>query len=192
FLTLNTIFFDMKNSRLKYCAFLILIFGHLVGCEMIGIKGDTEFLKETPKTFYTLDNSLSSYSELEQVLISCYSQARSDFGGLILRGKGTDILAVPERRISASFADYGRLNPGTGTYNSIYSAQYELISKANTILYTDENKDIIWPSEEQRNYVIDQAKFFRAFAYRSLGELFGGVPLVTELYTTPKYDFERA
>lgn len=177
----------MKNRFFKYYIFFFMTIIGLFSCE-----SDEEFLKENPQTFYTLDNSLSSSNEIEQVLISCYSQARSDFGGLELRGKGSDILAVPERRISASFSDYGRLNPETGTYNAIYSNFYRLISKANTILYTDENKDIAWTSEEKRKYVIAQAKFFRAFAYRSLGELYGGVPIVTEIYTTPKYDFERA
>ena len=37
-----------------------------------------------------------------------------------------------------------------------------------------------------------QARFFRAFAYRNLGELYGGVPLVTEITTTPRYDFKRS
>ena len=36
-----------------------------------------------------------------------------------------------------------------------------------------------------------QARFFRAFCYRNLGELYGGVPIVTEITTSPRYDFER-
>jgi len=178
----------MKIKLFKYFVlfFLMVLIG-LFGCE-----SDKELLEENPKTFYTTDNSLESSSEMEQLIVTCYSKFRRSFGGLILRGKGTDILAVPERRISASFSDYGKLNPDYGVYNSIYSTHYDLIKTANTILYTDENEDILWSSEENRKSVIAQAKFFRAYAYKSLGELYGGVPLVKKIHTTPKYDFERA
>jgi hypothetical protein len=37
-----------------------------------------------------------------------------------------------------------------------------------------------------------QARFFRAFAYRNLAELFGGVPIVTEITTSPRFDYQRA
>ena len=37
-----------------------------------------------------------------------------------------------------------------------------------------------------------EAKFFRAFGYRALVYLFGGVPLVLEEVTSPRADFVRA
>ncbi len=48
------------------------------------------------------------------------------------------------------------------------------------------------PSAQDKAYVVAQAKLFRAFAYRNLGELFGGVPLVTKVETTPRFDYVRS
>ena len=53
-------------------------------------------------------------------------------------------------------------------------------------------ENIVWASEEEKARVIAEARFFRAFAYRNLGELYGGVPLVTELATEPRYDYTRS
>jgi hypothetical protein len=39
---------------------------------------------------------------------------------------------------------------------------------------------------------VAQARFFRAFAYRNLAELFGGVPIVTDVAKVARYDYERA
>ena len=59
-------------------------------------------------------------------------------------------------------------------------------------MYAAELPQISWTSEAEKLYVMAQARFFRAFAYRNLGELYGGVPLVTEITTTPRYDFKRS
>lgn len=182
----------MKNTRIKYYLFSLFLFIGLFSCE-----SDEEFLKETPKTFYTLDNAFTSSNQVDQVLIACYSQVRTSLvnsrsTARVLRGNGTDVLDVPARRISTTFSDYSQLSPQTGIYNSIYSDYYRLISRANTALMAANSEEISWSSEAAKNYAIAQAKFFRAYAYRSLGELFGGVPLVEEVYTTAKYDFERS
>ncbi len=179
----------MKNKIYKI-VFLVALIGFF-SCE-----SDDEFLKESPKTFYTLDNAFTSSTQVDQVLISCYSQIRelmisSTATARALSGNGTDVLDVPERRISTSFSDYSQLSPLTGQYNDIYSAYYQLISKANTALYAANLESISWSSDEAKNYAVAQAKFFRAYAYRNLGELFGGVPIVEKIYASAKYDFER-
>jgi hypothetical protein len=180
----------MKNKILNI--FLLFFILHLIGCE-----SDEDFLTENPKTFYTLENAFTSSSQVDQALISCYSQIRvlmigSSAMNQALKGNGTDVLDVPERRISNTFADYSQLSPQTGLYNQIYSNLYQLISKANTALYGASLENIDWSSEEAKNYAIAQAKFFRAWGYRNLGELYGGVPIVDEIITSAKYDFERS
>jgi hypothetical protein len=99
---------------------------------------------------------------------------------------------VPIFRNSEAFSDYSRLNPQFGDYNSIYSTFYQLISRANTALYAANSEEIKWTSEENQKYAIAQAKFFRAYGYMNLGELFGGVPIVDQIITVPKFDFERS
>ena len=67
-----------------------------------------------------------------------------------------------------------------------------LVSYANATLIGVEAGNLTWSDEAYRDYVIAQAKFFRGFAFMTLGELFGGVPLVDHLITEPKFDFVRS
>lgn len=159
---------------------------------------DFKFLEEKPETFYTIDNTFSSTAQVDQVLISCYSQVRymliseSNTFYAYRGGNGTDMYDVPTIRRSSRFNDYGILNPMNRIYYDIYTYWYQLISKANLAIYAAELPIMKWPSETEKAYTLAQARFFRAFCYRNLGELFGGVPIVTEIITTPRYDFVRA
>ncbi len=183
----------MKNIILKNSLILLLIFGFF-SCEK-----DDEFLKENPETFYTVDNIFSTSAQVDQVLVSIYSHLRDLWANpteqrwiFDFRGKGTDMYDVPVIRRSNTFSDYGTINPNHDTFYQVYSTWYYVVSRANLALYAAELPQISWASAEEKAYVVAQAKFFRAYAYKNLGELFGGVPLVTEIYTQPRYDFERS
>ncbi|MFP4367766.1 MAG: RagB/SusD family nutrient uptake outer membrane protein, partial [Bacteroidales bacterium] len=158
---------------------------------------DEEFIKEVPNTFYTLENAFSTASQVDAAIVACYQHTRAIYnpGGnnaWTLKGKGTDVIDVPLLRISNTLSDYSRNDPEKGEYNSIYSTFYQLISKANTALFAAELEQIQWGSEEEKSYAVAQAKFFRAFAYRNLGQLYGGVPIVDEIVTEPRFDFVRS
>jgi len=182
----------MKNKIFKYYI-LTIIAVSLFSCET-----DDDFLKETPKTFYTVDNAITAPAQINQVLLACYQQCRELNANSesrevrVLAGSGTDVMDVPPFRNQFAFSDYTQINPLNNDINTIYSAFYQLISKANTALYGANSEEVSWSSEENKKYAIAQAKFFRAYGYRNLGELFGGVPLVDQIITTPKFDFERS
>jgi hypothetical protein len=99
---------------------------------------------------------------------------------------------VPSIRRSNSFNNYGTINANSGIFNSNYSAWYQIIAKANLAIYSANLPNITWPSPTAKANTLAQARFFRAFAYRNLGELFGGVPIVTEISTSARYDFKRS
>lgn len=174
----------------------LAIFLFVISCN------DGEFLKEEPETFYTIDNIFSTAQQVNQVLTTCYERVRDiycpydNYSELNVwsysMGNGTDIFDVPTIRYSYRFNDYSIINPEYSVFNSVYSAFYYLINSANTALYAANKENISWDSEKEKNYILAQARFFRAFAYRNLGELFGGVPLVTEITTTPRYDYRRS
>lgn len=69
---------------------------------------------------------------------------------------------------------------------------YQLISKANLAISAAESPNLKWPSEKDRQYALAQARFFRALAYKNLAELYGGVPIVTEVISEPRFDYIRA
>ena len=175
--------------------------GLLVISSMLFSCNDNDFLTEDPETFYTIDNIFTTSSQVDQVITSCYEQVRYiycpqetwdlDFYAYCL-GNGTDMYDVATIRLANRFNDYSILNSETKGFYSVYSALYQLINIANTALMAADLENIVWASEEEKARVIAEARFFRAFAYRNLGELYGGVPLVTELATEPRYDYTRS
>lgn len=181
----------MKNV-IKYISIILAVFS-LAACD------DSEFLEEKPKTFYTRDNAFSTSAQVDQAVIACYSHVRVMFTAVeenttafaFRCGNGTDMYDVATIRRGNRFNDYGILNASNNVFYTNFSHWYQLISKANLALYASSLPGIEWDSESDKKYEEAQARFFRAFAYRNLGELYGGVPIVTEITTTPRYDFQR-
>jgi hypothetical protein len=180
----------LLNKQIWFLIFLLT----LISCE-----SDKEFLTEKPVTFYTPDNAFSSSAQIDQVLVGIYSQLRDIWANpteqgwiFVFRGNGSDMFDVPSIRRSSTFNNYGTINPQHSNFLNIYSAWYQVIAKANLAIYAAELPQISWSSDQEKAYTLAQARFFRAFAYRNLGELFGGVSIVTEISKTPRYDFERA
>ena len=163
---------------------------------------DEDFLEENPETFYTVDNIFTGQDQVDQVISTCYLRVRhmfcpyNNWGELdqwsYRMGNGTDMFDVPTIRYSYRFNDYAILNSESGVYRTVYSNYYYLITSANTAIYAANKDGITWDSEASKKAAIAEARFFRAFAYRNLGELFGGVPLVKETTTSPRYDYERS
>lgn len=181
---------------LNYILASLLVVPAWTGCD------NTEFLTEDPETFYTIDNVFATSEQVNQVITTCYNRVRNiycpcdNYSNLNVwsysMGNGTDVFDVPTIRLSYRFNDYSIINSLNAVFYDTYSAFYQLINSSNTALYAADLEKIEWNSENDKKYVVAQARFFRAFAYRNLGELFGGVPLVTEITTTPRYDYSRS
>ncbi|MDR0844712.1 MAG: RagB/SusD family nutrient uptake outer membrane protein, partial [Tannerella sp.] len=94
-------------------------------------------------------------------------------------------------RKGETFSDYSVINPNHSFFYEMFTTWYYVIGRSNLALYAAELPQISWASASDKAYVIAQAKFFRAYAYMNLAELFGGVPKVTEIATTPRYNYTR-
>lgn len=183
--------FEFKRLKVYICLFLILF----TGCD------DNTFLREKSETFYTIENIFTTSSQVSQIVTSCYEQIRSiycpedtwdlEFDAYKL-SNGTDLFDVPTIRFGNRFNDYSILSSQSGTYYKVYTGFYQLINIANTAIAAAELDHIVWSDEAEKKQTIAEARFFRAFAYRNLGELYGGVPLVTGLITEPRYDYTRS
>lgn len=194
----NLIFlFDMmKTLKYKINIGMIALTFIAVSCE------DGAFLREDPQSFYTIENVYKTASQVQQTVTGCYESVRSLYctSAPIMfspthyyqGNNGTDMFDVPNGRDAASLNDYSMLSPQKDVYTNVYASFYQLINVANTALAAAELKQIIWESEEVKAQAVAQARFFRAFAYRNLGELYGGVPIVKELTTSPRYDYQRS
>ncbi len=184
----------MKNIKILYFILIAILLINITGCE-----NDDKFLEEKPSTFYTVDNAFSSSTQIDQVLLAIYAQMRDLWANpneegwiFVLRGNGTDMFDVPSIRRGNTFNNYGNINPDNGNFYNIYSTWYQMISRANLALYAAAQTQISWSSDAEKAYTIAQAKFFRAFAYKNLAELFGGVPIVEDITIVPAYNYKRA
>lgn len=180
----------MNTKILSKSLILIFLLNAFISCD------DTRFLQENPETIYTMDNVFSSEAQINQAIISCYSHIRNitaleNQSMIFWKGGGTDLMEYGHNRIGSSMNNYTRFNPEHNTIYGLYNDFYKIISRANLALYGASLPEILWSSQEAKTYAIAQAKFFRAYAYGNLVELWGGVPLVTEVINTAKVDFKR-
>lgn len=159
---------------------------------------DKEFLKENPPATYTDQNIFTSSQQVDQILIYNYNAIRKLMScnaigyALNFKYNGTDMYDCPSTRMGQQFNDYSKISPLHASFLSTYSVFYKMINQSNLAIYASDLPQIKWASEQEKIYILAQARFFRAFCYRNLGELFGGVPIVTEIANTPKYDYKRA
>ncbi|GGM90357.1 hypothetical protein GCM10010967_24180 [Dyadobacter beijingensis] len=158
-----------------------------------------DFLNESPVAQLNPEAVLTTKSGFESYITGLHVAAREEFAGLdglhahVTMNMGTDV-GTPSLT-TYNFVDYNvTLTP---TYQG---AQYywdwaytRMLSRANTIITYAEKPEnsSIWASEAERNAVIAEAKFFRAYTHNLLANLYGGVPIVEEVFSGPKTDFVR-
>ena len=180
----------MKIINIK--VFVLVSLLTLMGCN------DDEFLKEDPKTFYTTDNIFSSGTQVDQSLITIYNADRrlrtgnNTFGRGVPQGKGTDTFVTPGFRRGDNFSDYSNINPDDSRISAMFNEHYRIISYANATLSAAEGEGVNFESESIRANVVAQAKFFRARTYGSLAQLWGGVSIVSEVASEPRFDYVRS
>lgn len=186
----------MKTLKYKIGIGLIALFPMVSSCD------DAAFLREKPESFYTIENVFKTPGQVKQVITGCYETVRGIYCTsapiffspmhYYQGSNGTDMFDVPNGRDGQSMNDYSILNSQYNVYNEVYSEFYRLINQANIAIAAAELKQLVWDSEEDKQQTLAEAYFFRAYAYMNLGELFGGVPLVAELTSVPRYDYKRA
>lgn len=182
----------MKKNYICSGLLAVLLSSGFTGCN------DTNYLLENPKTFYTIDNIFSSSSQVEQALISVYSYHRDMLANpeekhefFFWKSNATDVMDVAYGGIGNAMTNYSNFTPDKDIIKNLYNYWYKLINASNLVIKAADLPHIKWDSETDKEYVIAQARFFRAFAHCNLAELWGGVPIVTEVYEAPKYDFAR-
>lgn len=179
----------MKTRKYLALALTALSLG-VTGCN------DEDFLKEKPETIYTLENSFNTVDQVQASVDNQYQHIRYWFqNNFFLKGIGADYLDAPGWRCgggSSGTSNFAAWSSDYGTTYGIYEAMYMLVAYCNQTLDGIAGSELTYDNEAQKNSFIAQSRFFRGFAYLTLGELFGGVPVVTQFYETPRYDFTRS
>lgn len=157
------------------------------------------FLDETPLDFLTPENAYRGPEDIEQAIVGLHSTVRVLFARndkkstTIMTALGTDLAYFGEDPGGGPMTDYAtHLTPNSVSPN-VWKSAYQIIQRANVLIESINNmEDVVWDSEAQKNAALAEAKFFRAFAYRTLVTLYGDVPIVTEAFNYVKTDFVRA
>ncbi len=185
----------MKNINISVVCFFMLTLLLHTSC-------DDSVLIEEPQGFLSPENSFNSPEGVEAAINELHRRARSlrtnegdmwpniegDKAITTIYASGTDIawFIVPSQNF---FSDYSTINPTNIIARNYWRMLYKIISNANTVITRVNNSTL---DEAEKNLFLGKARFFRAFAYRYLVHLYGGVPIIREEITGPTLDFTRS
>nr|HPM32309.1 RagB/SusD family nutrient uptake outer membrane protein [Chryseolinea sp.] len=150
----------------------------------------SDFLDEKPIDFLSTANAFSNKDDFNASINNLYGLVRTEF---FTRNDYNPMEYIYHTDITYQIAN-GNSNfntefgPQSG-WNNHWGWLYKIVSEANTVLSRIPSSQL---SDADKVAFEAKAKFFRAFGYRNLAYLFGGVPLITEEITTEKVDFVRA
>lgn len=160
-----------------------------------------DLLEEEPLADLNTLSVLKTRQGFENYIISLHKAARDEMTGqsdatnyFYIMYNGTDIASHGNNSINNT--DYNNaFTPTVSTVRYVWDWAYlQMILRSSTVIFYAQMPELndIWDNEEDKNAVIAEAKFFRAYTYNMLANLYGGVPLVDTVFTKPKTDFVRA
>lgn len=170
-------------------------------CLMASIVScNDDFLYETPLSYLSADNTLVSAAGFETYLTGLSWAAREEYSQddntyFITNFPGTDVGedAGAEYFTYRNWVSY--LTPVTPEVDANWNWAYgTMLPQANTVIVYANKEELqdIWESEAQKNAVIAEGRFYRAYSHNLLANLYGGVPIVDTIQNAPKFDFVRA
>lgn len=157
-----------------------------------------DLLNEEPKDFLTPENSYINKAGYEAALASIYSSIRTNFYAATGLNEDFDMLAIDNdynvlcsgKDVYTEYFYWNTLNPDNGIVKKWWQRLYTSIFNCNVIINRAEGTNVKWNSEREKNAIIGEAKFLRAFFYRFLANMWGNAPLVLEETTAPKFDYK--
>ncbi|MDR3267634.1 MAG: RagB/SusD family nutrient uptake outer membrane protein [Tannerella sp.] len=154
---------------------------------------ENKFLEEKPLSIYAAENSLVTNADYNAAVVHLYNRVRYMLYEQQVDGRNAFWYATD---LAFAAHDENKLNKYaafmTPTYDQpvqIYNNLYVIVNQANLILTRLENANL---PDADKNAFRGEALFFRAFGYRILANLFGGVPLILTEVDKPRRDFVRA
>lgn len=159
---------------------------------LLQISCDKEWLEPKPLSFYAPEHVYNSKEGFESLLIQMRKDLRAENSGPASRGNflvleyNTTDLAVPGTHL-----DFNKLTPNTSrnfSFLRLMDHAYETTKSANTVISRID--DIEWKAEEEKNAILAEAYFHRAYWYYRLVNSYGDVPFVGEELKGAKLDFQ--
>lgn len=171
----------MKKIKKYLLAFIVFAF---TSC-------GSDFLDEKPLDFLSTANAFQNVADFNASVNDLYSLVRYEF---YTRNDFTPMEYLYHTDIAIQVANGNsdfpvEFGPNSGLVDYHWKALYKIAAEANTVISRIPGSSL---SDADKILFEAKGKFFRAFAYRCLAYLYGGVPLITEEIVTEKNDFVRA
>lgn len=139
-----------------------------------GLTSCYDLLEEKPLDFLTPENSYTNKKGFEAALAGIYSNIRTYFYANTDSWQNFDMLGVDidlcsPRSGESSYPEYfywNTLNADNSFSKKWWSRLYSMIYSCNVIIDRSESEYAEWVSDEEKNAIVGEAKFLRAFAYR--------------------------
>lgn len=158
---------------------------------------ESKFLEEEPLDFFSPENSMITTKHFETSLNYLYNQTRHifcniDVGTRMALYYGTDFaFNATDYYKPRHLNDYAnKMVPTDGVTKLLWQETFKLVANANVVLNRINMPNEV--GEADKIVIIGEAKFFRAFAYRILAHLYGGVPIELNEVMVPRRDYVRA
>lgn len=149
---------------------------------------DADWLKPEPLSFFSPENVYVDKAGFESLLISMRKDLRNENSGsmnyLIMETSASD-LAAPWSQL-----DFYNLTPNTDVYYrflAMFTAVYTSIKNANVLISRIDN--VTWEKEQERNALLAEAYWHRAYWYYRLVNSYGDVPFINSEISGAKLDF---
>lgn len=151
-----------------------------------------DFLDETPLDFLSADNAFKTSADFTASVNNLYRLVRAEFyttndNAPMEYAYRTDMAFYVPAAFPANLV--GEISPTSSIVSSHWVALYKIVAEANTVIARIPSSQM---SDADKKLFEARGRFFRAFAYRALAYIWGGVPLETNEVTSPKVDYVRA
>lgn len=163
---------------IKLILSLIIIF-NLISCE--------DYLKEEPKDLLVETNFLNSEDDAVAAVTGVYLKFHRQGGYVYGRWPAFKVIEMTSKQYcdnnGQSTLDRGTYNSGQGDIGDLWEGYYAIISRANFVMAKMEESNLANKEE-----IIAETKFLRAYCYLCLVNLWGDVPLRSEAITSGEPD----
>lgn len=173
-----------------------------LGLALVGsLTSCYDLLEEKPLDFLTPENSYTNVKGFEAALANIYAAIRGNFYATLSLLDDLDMVAVDndmavyQSGVDNSYKEYfywNTLNADNGFSKKWWSRFYSYIYSCNAIIDRADSEYAKWVSEKEKNAIVGEAKFLRAFAYRFLANMWGNAPIVLKETTSPQFNYKSS
>jgi starch-binding outer membrane protein, SusD/RagB family len=149
-----------------------------------------DYLNLDPKNSYTYYSFPKNEDQVSQAVVACYNRAYAIhntnlwvFGEYMSDNTSFRFNPTDRGGLNTEAIDEHVMTADNGTILAFWTDTYDGIERSNYVLNAAET--ITFRSDSVKGMRIAEAKFWRAWHYFNLVQLYGDVPLITKVLVTP-------